>query len=107
MQNLQLTVFMKTMAKLGHILPLADTENSSVALQLIKLEITVTCKLNLRLSSSQVQSTTQASLCQSNYATKGFKRRASHESNRIDLLSARIQMKASYTNERQNEVASR
>ena len=66
---------------------------------LIKFEISSTSKLNLELSSNQMQSTTKARRCKSHYATKvrlGFKRRASDESNRVDLLWFTVTMKKSH-----------
>ena len=52
----------------------------------------MTCKLNLELSSNQMQSTTQVRRSQSHYATKarlGFKHRAFDESNRVDPFPVR------------------
>ena len=73
----------------------------------VKFEISSTSKLNLKLSSNQMQSTTKARRCQSHYATKarlGFKRRASD--GLIKCEKRRYYEKASFQSGRQKEVAS-
>ena len=73
----------------------------------IKFEISSTSKLNLELSSNQMQSTTKARRCQSRYATKarlGFKRRASDEL--IKFEKSGYHEKASSQSGRQKEVVS-